>query len=201
MEKMNLTPFSLFSWALTRLLSAQRITTVRKMRAASGSEYYRSLTTILLIALGSICVSSCSRAAAGKSVCDLLSHPNEYNGRKVTIHAGIISSFHGVLAMNERGEGCNEVIAINVPENKIKSKVGKIIIGSMSEPGDGYHVAFVTGVFKSYPKGILGRSNVKGSILVDGVTGWTPAQFPIRREKRGQVHFLRREKRGQVHFL
>lgn len=143
----------------------------------------RYLTLTLSVALECFCISSCSNAVSGLSVCEIVSHPSHYNGKEVTIHAGIISSFHGVLAMNERSADCEGVIAIIVPKDKIKSRAGKTILGSETEPGDGYHLAFVTGVFKSYPEDVPGGSNIKGSISVNRVTGWTPAKFPIPRKK------------------
>lgn len=107
------------------------------------------------------------------SVCDIVSNPNRYNGEHVTVEANVISSFHGILAVDS---ACHGVIRLWVPDNKADTDYGRTLLRSETEPGSGFHHGYIGGMFTALQARQNTKTNVRGTIMVDHLSGWLPGR-------------------------
>lgn len=112
-----------------------------------------------------------SRSAV--SVCEVVSNPNRYNNKYVTVNADIISSFHGILAFDN---ACHGVIRLWVPDNKADTEYGKILLRSETDPGNGFYHAYIGGTFTAVRENRNLKTNVHGTIVVNHLSGWLPGR-------------------------
>jgi hypothetical protein len=138
----------------------------------------------LLAAMACCWVAACNAAEHTRlghvtSVCAIVSNPSKYNNERVTIYADIISSFHGILAFDN---ACHGVVRLWVPDNKSDTEYGRTLLRSKTEPGNGFHHAYIGGIFTA-PVDRDPETNVRGTVVVDELSGWLPGRR--HNDKRG----------------
>jgi len=139
----------------------------------------RERLRVLLTIVACGWIAACSARVPRKtsvdalSVCDVVSNPDKYNNKHITIYTDVISSFHGILAFDN---SCHGVISIFVQDRSADTEYGKILLRSETESGNGFHHAYIGGVFTAFQSSQGSKTNAHGAIVVDYLKGWLPGR-------------------------